>query len=1081
MHLSEFSVKKPVAVSMLFIGVILLGIVSLSRLSVDLLPNLAYPRLTVWTTYRDVGPQEIEEFLTKPIEEILVTVPGILRVFSTSREGISLVTTEFLWGTNMDFAMLNVREKLDQLRWTLPRAAGRPTIIQLDPNSQPIMALSVSGPNLVQIKDLTRNVIKRRLEQLKGVALAEVTGGLEREIQVDVQLPKLTALGLTLPTVTQALANANYSLPGGTIKQGLYRYSLRTLGEFQSPADLEAVVIWHTPDGIPVYIRDVATVTDGFAERQNITRFNGQESIGLLIQKEAGANTIQVTALVKTVLAQLRQEYPALTLVVAYEQARFIAESVNNLLQDIIIGGLLAFLVLFFFIHDFRHPIYIALTIPVSIITSFTLLYFLKISINIMSLGGLALAVGMLVDSSIVVLENIFRYQEAGLEREPAAILGAREVALPITAGTFTTIVVFLPVIYVYGVAGQLFREQALTVTISLLASLIVALTLLPLTLAHFFKGRTPIVTVKKSAISPPLVQQEASGIRRYLFRLLRWLARGWDFLVAEPISWLVTGVASLVQWIGQYFKKLSAYLFKKFDICYEFIINYYEKWLHYALKFRSRVIVLTGILLLSGIIIGSHLTRELMPRVDSGEFTVQVTLPPGYSLQATANSIAQIEQTLLKLPEVQAVFTTIGLVSEQFASRNEETALNQGTLQVRLKPQRSRRTAEVMQQIRQWCAALPDVTVTFKTSASVLQQVLGTAAPPLAIKIQGPELALSLQLAQQVQTQLQPVAGLKDLHLNFEIGRPEFRIAINREAVGRYGLSVIQVAEFIQDLMQGEIATYFKDFDRRIEIWVRPTVENRDALADLLNAQLLSQKRLIPLRSLITVEERRGPTEVQREDQTRQVVLVGEIQGRGFSAVIQDINQQLEAIPRPDGYRIFIGGEREELQRSFRSLSWALLLSIALIYMVLAAQFESLLHPFIILLDIPITICLTMLVLSLTGMSINVITMIGVIVLAGVAVNDSIIKVDFINQERRRGTPMLDAIYLAGQKRFRPIMMSMITTVLGLLPMALGLGAGAELQQPLAITILGGIILSTFVSLIVVPVIYTLFERQEN
>lgn len=1076
MHLSKLAVQRPVATGMLFIGILLLGLISLSQLSVDLLPNLAYPKLTVRTTCSDVGPQEIEELITRPVEEVLATIPGLRQIHSSSREGVSLVTTEFLWGTNMDFAMLNVREKLDQLRWSLPDEAGRPTIIQLDPRSRPILALSVSGQNLVQIKQLTRDVIKRRLEQLKGVALAQVVGGLEREIQVEVDLPKLTVLGLNPDQIIQAISAANVNLPGGTIKQGLFRFSLRTLGEFQSPDEIQNVVLNHTKDGHPILLRDVATVTDGFAERESLTRFNGHESIGVLILKESGANTVEVTRSVRQIMHELRAEYPEIELVVAFEQARFISEAIENLIQNIVYGGLLAFVVLLFFLQDFRQPTYIALSIPISIITTFVLLYFMDISLNIMSLGGLALAVGMLVDNSIVVLENIFRHQESGLERSQAAILGTEEVGLAVTAGTVTTIAVFLPVVYVYGVAGQLFREQAITVTFSLVASLVVALTLLPMLLAHFFVRKSKPFESKTRATDPT---RPVAGFRKWVRLPLKWLLRILYLLLIYPLKWLWQEILFALEFFTKIIHQLFHPLFRGFNRGYEQVFQAYERGLEQALNHRRRVLVLTAGFVGLALLASPRVTRELMPRIDPGEFTISLKMPPGFTLQATAAPISQIEQRLLEMPDVEAVFTTIGLVGEQATGSQDDAALNRGKLRVRLKPARDLSLTTVMQQIRQFCQTLPDAETAFETEGSILQQILGTSAPPLAVKIQGHDLQQNFQFARQVRDSLATIAGLKDLHLDFDLTRPEILLHLNREAIGRLGLTASQVAGFIEMTVKGKIATYFKDFDRKISVWVRTTAENRRVLADIFNLQIPTATGHVPLRSLISAEERPGPTEVLRENQQRQIILYGQIQGAGFNSVITAVRQRLTGLELPEGTRITIGGEQEELQHSFRSLALALLLSVMLIYMVLAAQFESLKHPFIILLDVPVSACLTLLVLLMTGMSLNVISLIGFIVLAGVAVNDSIVKIDFINQARRSGTPLREAILLAGHTRFRAIVMTTVTTVVGLLPMALGFGEGAELQQPLAITVLGGIILSTLVSLFLVPVLYLVFERE--
>ncbi|MBN2091602.1 efflux RND transporter permease subunit, partial [candidate division KSB1 bacterium] len=656
-------------------------------------------------------------------------------------------------------------------------------------------------------------------------------------------------------------------------------------------------------------------------------------------------------------------------------------------------------------------------------------------------------------------------------------------VGMPITAGTVTTIAVFLPVIYIYGAAGQLFREQALTVTFSLLASLVVAVTLLPALVAHF-SGSAPKdpAAPASTSMSDKDPAWHEQGVWKYLTFPFKILIKLVKIIFIEPFIFLFHTIRQFYKFIQKWVVKWSEPLFQHFEKYYQYIFDHYERMLERSLQNRGRLLFIVG--LAAGFcLLYSYffLTRELMPRVDSGEFTITIQMPPGYSLDATSQTVSQIEQQLLKISDVEAVFATIGMTSEQFSTGSAEAAFNRGKMQVQLKNNRQLSTAEVIQRIRQQSGQLADASITFESSANVLQQILGTTSPPLALKIRGENLEVSLQLAQQVIQKIATIDGLKDLHLNLELGRPEISLQLDREAMGRLGLSAAQVSNFIQSYMKGNIATYFKDFDKKIEVWVRPTVENRDEIEDLLNTFILFDEKHIPLRALLQVNERLGPTEILREEQSRQVVVYGQVQGRGFNAVINEIQARLAEITLPETHRIEISGEQEELQQSFRSLLLALVLSVALIYMILAAQFESLMHPFVILLDIPISMALTFGLLTLLGLSLNVISFIGLIVLAGVAVNDSIVKVDFINQMRREGSPMMEAIMLAGQKRFRPIVMTSATTVLGLIPMALGFGEGAELQRPLAVTILGGITISTFVSLVLVPVLYSVMERGKG
>lgn len=1070
MHITELSIRRPVAVAMFFLGVILLGIVSLSRLSVDLLPDLSYPKLTVWTTYPGAAPEEVETMVTKPIEEAVGTVPGVRKIESVSREGVSLITMEFAWGRDMDFAALNVREKLDRLRWVLPRESGRPTIIRIDPRSQPIMALSVSGQNLVSLKELARDVIKRRLEQLKGVALAQVTGGLEREIQVEVDKERLESMGLTIEQVASAVAAANFNLPGGTIKKGRYRYSLRTLGEFQSIDEIKDVVVGRSQNGLITRLQDVATVVSGFRERENITRFNGKESIGIILKKEAGANTVRVSKRVRRVLRELEKEYPEIRIAVAYDQAKFISSAIANVLQAILFGGVLAFLVLFFFLHDFRNPVNIALAIPISIIATFVLLYFSRVSLNMMSLGGLALGIGMLVDCSIVVLENIFRHRQEGKGRIEAALTGTKEVAMAVTASTLTTISVFLPIIYVKGVAGQLFKDQALTVTFSLLASLVVSLTLLP-TLASRFLYRGEDFEDK----SPP--DQASEGKGTSWSRITRVLNR----VVRSIVLFLIDLVRFWVSSISGFVNRLLSPIFGSFDRFFQAFAQRYDRFLLWSLDHRPRVLEIVAFALIISLLLGLHLKRELMPQVDQGEFTIRVELPPGTSLEGTAEVVSEIERELLQEKDVKAVFSSIGMTREQAGFKSGEAAINRAEIRVRLKDRAKKSTRQVVRDLRERLKGLPEAILTFDLGQTTLGQILGAAEADVAIKVIGEDLSISKKIIKEIKRRVQNVRGLKDLESSYEEGRPEIRITIDREVASRYGLSVHQVAQFIKNIMKGEVATQFKDFDRKIDILVRPKIGDRDELEDLLNSYIPLSHSSVPLRELITYTYTRGPTEIRRENQAREVVLWGRVEGRGLSDVIRDIEGKIADVEHPYDYQISVGGAREEMKRSFKSLYYAAILAMALVYMILAAQFESLIHPFVIIFAVPLAAVGVVWGLFLARQSFNVISLIGVVVLVGIAVNDAIVKVDFINQERRRGAPLREAIVEAGRKRLRPIIMTTVTTVFGLAPMAIGLGRGAELQRPLAIAVISGLLSATFLTLIVIPVIYSYLAGKSS
>ena len=1077
MHLAEIVTKRPVAVIMFYLGILLLGAVSLSKLSVDLLPDLSYPKLTIRTTYTDAVPEEVERIVTKPIEQIVATVPGIRKIQSISREGISLVTIEFNWGRNMDFASLHVREKLDRLGKILPREAGKPTIIRLDPNSQPIMALSVSGKDLVSLKELSRDVFKRRMEQIQGVALAEVVGGLEKEIHVIVDKEKLEMLALSINDISRAIGSANIDLPGGTLIKGRYRYSLRTLGAFQKPKDIEKVVIKYT--NTPIILKDVATVQEGFKERKNITHYNGAESIGIFLYKEAGSNTVRVSHRVRQVISQLKKEYPEVPIVIAFDQASFISRAITNVLQAILIGGILAFLILFFFLHELRNPVIIAISMPISIIATFILLYFTHVSLNLMSLGGLAMGVGMLVDSSIVVLENIFRHREEGKPILEASVAGTREVAMAVTASTFTTVAVFLPVLYVKGVAGQLFRDQALTVTFALTASLFVSLTLLPVLTSRFFGSHSQYLPEDKSLLAP----KESSFFQKPFFYWIIFPFKMISSWLLRAAKWTFHNLVKLCKnfrrILSYYLRYLTIPIFKWFDKVLSFLMSKYERFLIRALNHRLIAVGITFLLFLATLLVALHLPRELMPGVDQKEFSIKISMPPGTSLIGTEEIVTNIESKILNEKAIRDVFSSIGMIQQQTGTQLEQSRLNRAEIRVRIKKGFS--TNKIIKQLRRRLLLPPDAKVTFSSGETVLSQILGTAKSDIIIKIIGENTEEMKRVLKQVKNQCKTISALTDLKTDYEEGRPEYRIIIDRKTASQYGLSVTQIANFLRDNLSGSIASQFKEFDRKIDIRVRPQLEERNTLNKILNTIIPVGKSGVPVREVVHVSLRRGPTEIHRENQARTISLYANVSGKSLGRTIQKIEKKLSLINTPPETRITVGGAREEMSASYKSLIAAGILAIALVYMIMAAQFESLLHPLVIIFSVPMAAIGTTWLLLFTGQSLNVISLIGIVVLIGIAVNDAIVKIDFINKERQSGKSVRDAIIEAGRKRFRPIVMTSVTTILGLLPLAIGLGAGAELQRPLAIAIIGGLITSTFLTLVMIPVIYSFTVKTGN
>jgi hydrophobic/amphiphilic exporter-1 (mainly G- bacteria), HAE1 family len=728
MTLPNLSISRPVGVVMFYLAIVALGIISFTRLPVDLLPDIAYPKLVVYTTYSGVAPAEVERFVTEPVEQRVSTVPGVEKVESLSREGVSLVLLRFAWGTDMDFAALNVREKLDQLRETLPDLAERPVVLRTDPRSEPIMAVSVtgvtaapaapvantdtdtsSGPpasvDLVSLKDLSETVFRRRLEQLEGIAQAAVTGGLDREIHVEVDPAKLRSAGLTLQQVATALDNANASAPSGTIRMGQFRYPLRTLGEFTSVDEIGEVVVGNS-GGQQIRLRDVATVTDGFKERESMAGYNGQEGIGLLVFKESGANTVRVSREAEKVLAQLRREYPTVQINVANAQAGFVSGAINNLVQEMIIGGFLAFIILVLFLRDARFPVAVSLAIPISVVVTFALMHLFGVSLNIMSLGGLALGVGMLVDNSIVVIENIVRHRERGLLPAVAAAVGTKEVQRAITASTLTTIAVFGPIIYVEGVAGQLFGALSMAVAFSLLVSLVVASTLLPM------------------------------------------LASRWNEANERRITWPV--VAGPLDAFERGFNRFA---------------TSYERSLAWALQHRALVVGASVAALAITIPVALTLDRSVLPEVDQGSFRVRIELPEGTPLEATAALSKRVDDALRADEAVAATFSEVGRRAAISGVEEDRSGLNTAQLEVRLKDGQS--TSETVARVRAKFTDLPAGTVTFETGhATALGKLLGGGESDLSVRVRGDDLAASIGYAKQIESRLAASERLSNVRL---------------------------------------------------------------------------------------------------------------------------------------------------------------------------------------------------------------------------------------------------------------------------------------------------------------------------
>ena len=1085
MRITNLSIKRPVTSFMFFLAIVLLGFVSLRELSVDLLPNISYPRLSVVTRFSGVAPEEIETLITDDLESAVSRIPGLRRVESISKEGVSYMTLEFSWGTDMDFAMLHTREKLDSVE--LPDDAEEPTIIPLDPQSKAIMVLSVSGDRyLLEIKEFSEELIKPRLEQIEGIGSAEIAGGVEREIQVEVNPEKLSLYDLSIDEISQRIDAFNRNLQGGTIRKGRFKYSLRVVGEFEEIDEIGEIGLKTTGERGVVRLKDVADIIDSIKEREGITRLNAKESIGILVRKESGANTVKVTQSAREVLREIQEENPGIEILIVSEQAKYIENAISSVLNSIILGGILAFLVLFVFLQDIKTPVIIAVVIPISIIATFNLMYFRDITLNIMSLGGLALGVGMLVDNSIVVSESIFRHMSLGEKFIEAAVTGTKEVGMAVTASTLTTISVFLPVIYVHGVAGQLFKDQALTVTFALLSSLIVSLTLLPMLASRKFDFKVPD-GIPKIKDRPPeekekSLKRTAGKILLFPLKGLKWLLynipKGIFFVLNFIFTFLTQIVLVIFHYISLPVKPVVRAVFKAYNAVYKKFEDRYHRTLILCLGNKGKVLLGSLCFLAITLVVASQMPRELMPKPETISFEVNMKTPVDYSLEQTGDVVATLESWLGKQESVTASFSQIGVVSGMEAL-NPEVSINSVNLYV--ETTHPSEVDSLMDSMRARLQRIPGLSFSIVKEQSTLAEFMAFTTAEVGLKIKGEDLNRLTILSEQLVEKLNQIEGITDIATNIGEGKPEFLIAIKKEALEKYNISPGTIGNFLVNAVRGQRATQFKELEKKYDVRVRLEERTRENIESLLDEQIPYKGTLIPLRELVSYEVARGPKEIRRENQQREVLVTANLRGQKISQVAPAIRKKIDELSLPQGYRVVFSGEQEEMAKSFQSLVFAFSLAVLLVYMIMAAQFESLKHPFLILFTLPMGLTGAIWALMITGQSLNVISVIGMVVLAGIVVNDAIVKIDYTNQLRRRGLSLRESIMEASRVRLRPILMTTVTTTFGLFPMSLGLGRGAELQQPMAIAVIGGLLLATFLTLILIPLVYELAESRKS
>ena len=1063
MSLPAVSVRRPVTVLVCTLTVVVFGTLSAERLSVDLLPDLSYPTLTIQTEYPDAAPVSVEQFVTRPVEESVGVIPGVREMRSTSRAGLSEVVLEFGWDENMDIAALDVREKLGLVE--LPREAEVSRVLRFDPSLDPVMRLALSGDRpLDELRQVAERFAKPRLEAVKGIAAAKVRGGLDPEIQVEADEDRLAALGLTLSDLATALQVENVNRPGGVIKDWGSVFLVRTLNEFEDLNQLRRTVVRESADG-RVRVEDVARVWRGHRDRDEITRADGVEVVELALHREGSANTVTVAAAARDEVARLNEEMgDGLALRVLSDQSRYISDAVSQVWSAAILGGILAILVLYFFLRDPVSTAIVAVNIPVSVLAAFLPMERAGVNINIMSLGGLALGVGMLVDSSIVVLEAIDRKRREGMPRRKAAVDGAGEGAGAVTASTLTTVAVFFPIVFVQGIAGQLFFDLAVTVCVSLFASLLVSLTLTP-SLAAFdpSAGRTE-PTLSGVRFGPFVLTPVFSSRTR--------LARGVDALLI-PLRLVLLAAAAViaVSWKGlttafDVITRPAAWTFSRLERAYPKIIGA-------ALRHRAAVVGIAFVAFVGAIAAIPLLGTELVPDLRQGEFAFRLRLPEGTPLEATASVVERIETPLASEDRFTRIFSVVGSLPSAASGRQ---TLGENLAQIDFVLAEGASAAEeerAISRVRRVLDLFPDV------EAELVHPSVLTVKPPVAVQVFSDDLEVLPAAAVRIARILGAIPGVKDVASTIEPGSPEIRVEVDRERAGALGVQPEDLSRSLRRQIRGEIVGQFREAEERLDIRLRAGERSRDRASEVEDLRVrLPGGSTVPISAVARVITDRGPAAIHRAGGARVAEVTGKADATNLGRVLAEVREALPSANLPVGVEAELSGQDREMRVSLRSLWLALALALFLVYVVMAVQFESLLHPLVILLSVPLGVTGAVLALGLTGSPVGVLSLIGLVMLIGIVVNNAIVLVDTVNRRFPVSPSLEAAIARAGEERLRPIVMTTATTVLGLFPMAVGLGAGDELRRPMAITVIGGLVLATVLTLVVIPCLYHVAAR---
>jgi HAE1 family hydrophobic/amphiphilic exporter-1 len=1030
MSVPRFAIERPVMMTMISIIIVLLGGISLSRLPVDLLPDISRPTINVRVSYAGVGPLEMETLVTRPLEQQLSAVSGLQMMNSNSSEGVSNIQLNFTWGHDLNEAMDEIRTRIDRVRGRLPEDADPPVIAKFDPNTIPIMGLAVENTDgtldRVTLRELAEQTLSPRLERVAGVAAVTVNGGLRRQIHVDLSREKITALDLSVDRVANVLRTENQNIPIGEIYRGDRSFLMRTQGQFSDLEEIKNLVVM-TKAGVPIYMKDIAEVTDSTEDNRSILRINGQPGVRMSVTKQSGTNTVQIAEGIRAEIERINREVPGVRLTLLDDSARFIERSIDAVQEHVMIGSVLVVLIIFMFLRNFRSTLIVCASIPISVVGTFALLYFSGMTLNTMTFGGLALGVGMIVDASIVVLENAFRHMEHhGKDRMTASIFGSEEVWSAILASILTHIAVFVPLLFLEGVSTVLFRQLSVVVVFSLAMSLFVAVTLVP-------------VLCSRLLVLPPPVAE-----RKGLMGRLYTMSESWLDAMDEG----------------------------------------YRRILHWALGHRLAVVGSAAASVVAAALIFPTLPTEFATQTDEGVVNVNVQLPQGTRVEVTEPVMLRIEEAIKELvPEATSVIVQAG-----GAGGFGGGSVSRGNIQMLLTPkdERQRSSDQIAQDLRRQLSGIPGVIVRANATGgnNMMNRFLsggGGDGGRLALEIRGEDLDESQRVAQTVKELLDTVPGVADARTGRDEGRPELQVRVDRVKAALFGISATTVANTIRTNVAGTQAAQFRQAGKEYPIVVRLREEERQSVADVENVLVsMPSGAVVQAKNLMQVEDAVGPTSIQRKNQQRINSVNAETETTLSDAVDAVESRLPEVTSRlPRDFSVGFGAEIEQQAEAFNQLRMVLILALLLVYAVMASQYESLRDPFIIMFSVPTAAIGVVLALKLTGTAFNMQAYIGIIMLAGIVVSNGILLVDYTNILRRRdNVPLREAVELAGRTRLRPILMTSLATALGLVPMSLGLGEGSELQVPLARVVIGGLTTSLLITLVLVPVVYTLFEE---